>query len=226
MNSSTVGLIILAAGASTRMGTPKQLLTYRGRSFIRHITESAICASQRSTERLRTELAEVSRRSQRFAIASVCQPIAVVLGANAEQIKPEISQLPVQIVENQQWAEGMSSSIRVGLEALLGVNQNLEAVAIVLCDQPFVSFPILDRIVEAYHLTSKPIIASEYAGTLGVPVLFSCTLFSEIMALKSNEGAKQLIKRHIHEVFSIPFPEGSIDIDTPNDYAQLQTLIE
>jgi len=226
MNSSTVGLIILAAGASTRMGTPKQLLTYRGRSFIRHITESAICASQRSTERLRTELAEVSRRSQRFAIASVCQPIAVVLGANAEQIKPEISQLPVQIVENQQWAEGMSSSIRVGLEALLGVNQNLEAVAIVLCDQPFVSFPILDRIVEAYHLTSKPIIASEYAGTLGVPVLFSCTLFSEIMALKSNEGAKQLIKRHIHEVFSIPFPEGSIDIDTPNDYDQLQTLIE
>jgi molybdenum cofactor cytidylyltransferase len=80
MNSSTVGLIILAAGASTRMGTPKQLLAYRGCSFIRHIAE--------------------------VAIASVCQPIAVVLGANAEQIKPEISQLPVQIVENQQWAEG------------------------------------------------------------------------------------------------------------------------
>jgi molybdenum cofactor cytidylyltransferase len=215
MNSSTVGLIILAAGASTRMGTPKQLLTYRGRSFIRHITESAICASQRSTER--------SRRSQRFAIASVCQPIAVVLGANAEQIKPEISQLPVQIVENQQWAEGMSTSIRVGLEALLAMNPNLEAVAIALCDQPFVSSQILDRIVEAYHFTGKPIIASEYAGTLGVPVLFSHTLFSEIMALKSNEGAKQLIKRHIHEVFSIPFPEGSIDIDTPNDYEQFQS---
>ena len=200
MNSSTIGLIILAAGASTRMGTPKQLLLYRGRSFVRHFCD--------------------------VAIASVCQPITVVLGANAEQIKPEISQLPVQIVENQQWAEGMSSSIRVGLEALLGVNQNLEAVAIALCDQPFVSSQTLDRIVEAYHFTGKPIIASEYAGTLGVPVLFSHTLFSEIMALKSNEGAKQLIKRHIHEVFSIPFPEGSIDIDTPNDYDQLQTLIE
>ena len=200
MNSSTVGLIILAAGASTRMGTPKQLLTYRGRSFIRHITE--------------------------VAIASACQPIAVVLGAHAERIKPEISQLPVQIVENQQWAEGMSTSIRVGLEALLAVNQDLEAVAIALCDQPFVSFPILERIVEAYHFTGKPIIASEYAGTLGVPVLFSCTLFSEIMALKGTEGAKQIIRKHIHEVFSVPFPEGSIDIDTPNDYAQLQTLIE
>ena len=224
MNSSTVGLIILAAGASTRMGTPKQLLTYRGRSFIRHITESAICASQRSTERLRTELAEVSRRSQRFAIASVCQPIAVVLGANAEQIKPEISQLPVQIVENQQWAEGMSSSIRVGLEALLGVNQNLEAVAIALCDQPFVSSQTINQLIEAYHLTGKPIIASEYAGTLCVPVLFSHTLFSELMALKSNEGAKKLVKKHIHEVFSVPFPEGSIDIDTQTDYEQLQVF--
>ena len=209
MNSSTIGLIILAAGASTRMGTPKQLLAYRGCSFIRHMAEVAICASQ-----------------QRFAIASVCQPIAVVLGANAEQIKPEISQLPVQIVENQQWAEGMSSSIRVGLEALLGVNQNLDAVAIALCDQPFVSSQTLNQLIEAYHLTGKPIIASEYAGTLGVPVLFSRPLFSELMALKSNEGAKQIIKKHIHEVFSVPFPDGAIDIDTPNDYEKLQTLMK
>jgi molybdenum cofactor cytidylyltransferase len=197
MNSPAVGLIILAAGASTRMGTPKQLLLYQGRSFIRHIAE--------------------------VAIASVCQPIAVVLGAHAERIKPEISQLPVQIVENHQWADGMSSSIRVGLEALLAMNQNLEAVAIALCDQPFVSSQTLERIVEAFHFTGKPIIASEYAGTLGVPVLFSRTLFSELMALKSNEGAKQLIKRHIDEVFSIPFLDGAIDIDTPKDYEQLQT---
>src|SRR4028118_1557934 len=110
MNSSTIGLIILAAGASTRMGTPKQLLTYRGCSLIRHMAE--------------------------VAIASVCQPIAIVLGANGERIKPEISQLPLQIVENQQWQEGMSSSIQVGLEALLAVNQHLDAVAIALCDQP------------------------------------------------------------------------------------------
>jgi molybdenum cofactor cytidylyltransferase len=200
MNSSTIGLIILAAGASTRMGTPKQLLAYRGCTLIRHMAE--------------------------VAIASVCQPIAVVLGAKAERIKPEISQLPIQIVENQQWEEGMSTSIRVGLEALLAMNPNLDAVAIALCDQPFVSSPTLERIVEAYRLTGKPIIASEYSGTLGVPVLFNRTLFSELMTLKSTEGAKKLIKKHIHEVFSVPFPEGAIDIDTPKDYEQLQTLIE
>jgi molybdenum cofactor cytidylyltransferase len=200
MNSSTVGLLILAAGASSRMGTPKQLLPYRGRSFVRHIVE--------------------------VAITSVCQPIAVVLGANAERIKPEISHLPVQIVENQQWTEGMSSSIRVGLEALLTTNQNLDAVAIALCDQPFFSSQLLDQIVEAYRFTGKAIIASEYAGTLGVPALFSHTLFSELIALRNTEGAKQIIRKHIHEVFSVPFPEGAIDIDTPKDYEQLQALME
>lgn len=198
MNSSPIGLMILAAGASTRMGTPKQLLAYRGCTLIRHMAE--------------------------VAIASVCQPIAIVLGANAERIKPEISQLPIQIVENQQWEEGMSVSIRVGLEALLAVNQNLEAVAIALCDQPFVSSQTLNQLVEAYHLTGKPIIASEYSGTLGVPALFSRILFSELMTLKSTEGAKKLMNKHIHEVFSVPFPEGAIDIDTPNDYEQLQNF--
>jgi molybdenum cofactor cytidylyltransferase len=102
------------------------------------------------------------------------------------------------------------------------VNQHLDAVAIALCDQPFVSPQTLNQLVEAYHLTGKPIIASEYAGTFGVPALFSRTLFSELMNLKNTEGAKQLIKRHIHEVFSIPFPNGAIDIDTPKDYEQLK----
>lgn len=200
MNSSAVGLIVLAAGASTRMGTPKQLLPYRGHSFVRHIVE--------------------------VAIASVCHPIVIVLGANTERIKPEISQFPIQIIENKQWAEGMSSSIRVGIEALNAMNQNIEAVAIALCDQPFISSQTLDQIVEAYRLTGKPIIASEYAGTLGVPALFSRTLFSELMTLKSSEGAKQLIKKHVHEVSRVPFPEGAIDIDTPKDYEQFQSLMD
>lgn len=200
MNSPTVGLIILAAGASTRMSTSKQLLPYRGRSFVRHMAE--------------------------VAVASSCHPIAVVLGANAARIKPEVSPLPVQIVENQHWAEGMSSSIRVGIEALLAMNQNLEAVAIALCDQPFVSSQTLNQLVEAYCCTGQRIIASEYAGTLGVPALFSCNLFSELMTLKSSEGAKKLIKKHIDEVFCVPFPEGAIDIDTPKDYETFKNLIE
>lgn len=199
MNSSSVGLILLAAGASTRMGTPKQLLTYRGCSFVRNMAE--------------------------IALSSVCQPIVVVLGAYAERIKPEISNLPVQIVENQHWNEGMSASIRVGIAALSAVNHNLDAVLITLCDQPFVSSQALDQLVEAYCLTGKQIIASEYAKTFGVPALFSRTLFSELVALKSNEGAKKMIQKHSNQVFSVPFPEGAIDIDTPKDYEDLQTLL-
>lgn len=118
----------------------------------------------------------------------------------------------------------MSSSIRVGLKALLAMNPNLDAVVILLCDQPLVSSQTLNQLIEAYHVTGNPIIASEYSETVGVPALFNHHLFSELMALKSTEGAKKLIKKHINKVFSVPFSEGAIDIDTPNDYERLKTF--
>ena len=195
---SSVGLIILAAGASARMGTPKQLLSYRGSSLLQHLAKEAI--------------------------ASECQPTVVVLGAYAEQIKLEISQLPVHVVENRQWTEGMSASIRAGIKALNASCQNLEAVVIVLCDQPFVSSHIINQLVETHRSTGKPIIASEYAETSGVPALFDKSLFLELTSLKGSEGAKQVIKKYTHQVFSIPFPAGAIDIDTPKDYQFLQTF--
>ena len=198
IDSTAVGLVILAAGASTRMGTPKQLLSYGGRSFLHHTVE--------------------------VAIASGCQPIVVVLGAYAEQIKPEISQLIVQVVETQEWVEGMSASIRTGIKALNVTKPDLDAVVILLCDQPFISSHMHNQLVTAYYSTGKPIIASEYAGTLGVPALFGKSFFSELTTLKGGEGAKQVIKKHVHQVFGIPFPAGAIDIDTPKDYHFLQAL--
>lgn len=190
-----IGIIILAAGASSRMGTPKQLLLHQGRSFLSQIVEAAI--------------------------ASMCHPIVVVLGANAEQIKSEVS-FRVQVVENTRWSEGMSSSIAVGMQAL--VNQNIEGVVITLCDQPFVSTQIIAQLIAAYRFTGKSIVASEYAGTLGVPAFFSRAFFPELMTLGATEGAKHLIRRHFHQVFSVPFPEGAIDIDTPTDYEQFQIM--
>lgn len=193
--NGAIGIIILAAGASTRMGTPKQLLLYHGRSLLRHTAE--------------------------VAIASGCQPIVVVLGAYVEQIKPEINQLPVQIIENQHWAEGMSSSIRAGLNAAMTMEQTMEAVVLLVCDQPFISVQLIEQLVEIYHSTGKPIVASEYAETVGVPALFSNTLFSELMSLNAGEGAKQLIRNYIHNVALVCFPEGALDIDTPQDYEQV-----
>ncbi|MBD2162867.1 nucleotidyltransferase family protein [Calothrix membranacea FACHB-236] len=192
---ANIAIMILAAGASTRMGTPKQLLLYQGRSLVQYITE--------------------------IAIASVCEPVVIVLGAYAEQIRPQINELPVTIVENLDWALGMGSSIKAGMDLLNSLNQKITAVVIVLCDQPFLLPEIINQLVDAYHTTQKPIIACEYAKTLGVPALFSHQFFAELATLPSNSGAKKVIQNNLNQVFSIPFNLGNIDIDTPSDYEKL-----
>ncbi|MDZ8050279.1 MAG: NTP transferase domain-containing protein [Aulosira sp. ZfuVER01] len=195
---STIAIMILAAGASTRMGTPKQLLLYQGQSLVQHITE--------------------------IAIASVCNPVVVVLGAYLEQIRPQINHLTVNIVENLDWAGGMGASINSGMQFLQNLPQNIDAVVILVCDQPFLSPQIINQLVEAYHSTKKSIITCEYAGTLGVPALFSNIFFSDLAELPGNTGAKTIIKNNLAQLFSIPFDRGVIDIDTPQDYEQLLSM--
>lgn len=195
-NTPSVGLILLAAGASTRMGSPKQLLPYQGCSLLRYMAE--------------------------VALASCCEPIAVVLGSNAERTRQEINDLPLQIVENKQWSEGMSSSIRAGVKQITAVNQHLDAVVITLCDQPLVTSSRLNQLIEAYQITQSPVIASAYANTLGVPALFSHILFPELLSLTAKVGAKNLIQQYIDQVHQVSLPEGAIDVDTPEDYQQLR----
>lgn len=195
---SGVGLIILAAGASTRMGTPKQLLRYGQQSLIRHVVE--------------------------IAIASVCHPVIVVLGAYAECIQPEIEPLQIHPVANPDWPQGMSTSIRVGLETLNTLNPNAESVVLMLCDQPFVCPQLINQLVAEYQTSLKPIVASEYAANLGVPALFSRSLFPQLLTLTGVSGAKQLIKKYAQDVLAVPFPKGFIDLDTPQDYQQLLQL--
>ncbi|WP_460207203.1 nucleotidyltransferase family protein, partial [Scytonema sp. NUACC21] len=136
-----IGLMLLAAGASTRMGTPKQLLQYQGKSLISHMV--------------------------RQAIASGCNPIIVVLGAYADRIRPEVEMLNTPIIENQNWSIGMSTSIRCGIEALNEMNPNVEGVVLMLCDQPLVSTQIINQLLATYKTTGQQIIASEYAGVQG-----------------------------------------------------------
>jgi molybdenum cofactor cytidylyltransferase len=190
-----IGLIILAAGAATRMGRPKQLLSYQGRSLILHAVE--------------------------VALASMSQPIIVVLGAYVEQIKPELMPKAVQVVENSQWQEGMSSSIRAGISMLLKTNSKLDAVIISLADQPLVSPQIFNQLIQSYQETQKVIIASKYNETTGVPALFSNALFPELMQLEGDQGAKALIQKYIDTGLILLIPEAAIDIDTPDDYKQL-----
>jgi molybdenum cofactor cytidylyltransferase len=195
-----IAAVILAAGASTRMGMPKQLLPYRGRSLLRRATETAIAAH--------------------------CSPIFVVLGAYSDRIYSEISDLPIQAIENREWQTGMGSSIRCGIQALMDTSPSVEATILLLCDQPFVSTQTIHQLESVYRSTNYPIIASAYQNTIGVPALFHSTLFSELTRLTQAEGAKKVIQRHINSVVTVEFPQGAIDVDTPDDYQQSLMLLQ
>ena len=192
---SQIAAVILAAGASTRMGTPKQILQWRGKSLLRSITETAIAAD--------------------------CDPIIVVLGASGDRIQAQIIDLPVQIINNPQWQTGMGSSIRNGIQALLDRNPNVRAAILLLCDQPFVSPQIIWQLRSVYDATNQSIVASRYQDTIGVPALFDRQLFPELLKLDCAEGAKVVIKNHLNTTATIDFPQGSIDLDTPQDYQQI-----
>jgi molybdenum cofactor cytidylyltransferase len=158
------------------------------------------------------------RHSVITAIASKCPLIAVVLGANAAQIRLEIHDLPIHIVENLEWQAGMGTSIRAGIQALLALDPALKAAIVLLCDQPLISVSLIHRLIAGYHSTPYSIIASAYSQVLGVPALFSAHHFPELLALNPSAGAKQLIQRHLDQVYAVPFPEGAIDLDTPQEY--------
>ena len=175
------------------MGSPKQLLRYRGQTLIRRAAEAAV--------------------------ASSCDQVTVVIGSNASQMRRELEDLPVSVVENQNWQTGMSSSIRAGLDDLRG--HDLDGVVVMLCDQPFVTTGILNDLVTTHRQTGKPIVASVYETTKGVPAFFSRQLFAELTALSADEGARRIIAKHPELVATINFPEGAIDIDTPHDTKKL-----
>ncbi|EAZ88953.1 nucleotidyltransferase family protein [Crocosphaera chwakensis] len=190
-----IAVIILAAGSSSRMGFPKQLLPYQGSTLLNNTIE--------------------------IAIASVCKPIIVVLGANEDKISCNIDQSCVSVIKNKNWSFGMGSSISLGIKSLLNYPKTIKAAVICVCDQPFLTTEIINNLVFSYQTTEKPIIVCTYAETFGVPVLFDSEFFLELVSLKGKGGAKKLIKQHKKDVFFIPFPQGIIDIDTPEDYQQL-----
>jgi molybdenum cofactor cytidylyltransferase len=147
-----------------------------------------------------------------------------VTGAHAAASREALHGLDVQEAENEQWKSGMSSSVRVGIEAIVTSASRARAVVLMLCDQPFVTGEVIARLVAAHRETGRAIIASRYGDGYGVPALFGRAYFAELRALKGEGGAKQVIQKHIGKVHLLPFPGGEIDVDTPNDFARLQSM--
>ena len=154
------------------------------------------------------------------ALNSKCREIIVVIGAYAENIKKHINKLPIDIIENQNWAEGKASSIRMGLKTLISKSDNVNAAIFLTCDQPFISSDVIDCIIENYKKTKSTIVASKYADTIGVPALFDRKHFSEILLLKGDQGAKSIIASYHEQVVTISFQKGAFDIDTIEDLNQ------
>jgi molybdenum cofactor cytidylyltransferase len=193
--SAAPAIIVLAAGGSTRLGRPKQLLAYHGRTLLRHSVEQAL--------------------------ASACRPVIVVLGAEAEACTQAIAGLDVRIAINAAWADGMGSSIRVGMTALLREAPDTSAVVIMLCDQPLVTGAFLDELARLHADTGRSTIAAEYAGQPGVPALFARARFDELARLDGASGAKRLLRDASAETLTVPCPEAAVDVDTAADYEAL-----
>ena len=191
---SPVGLILLAAGSSSRMGYPKQLLRIGQRSLLRTMSE--------------------------VATGSCCKPVVVVLGAQAEQLQAELHGLELHTVINERWAEGMGTSIAAGMRAL-SAQDPVAAVVIMLVDQPYVTVSLINQLVEAYETRRYPITASAYADTLGVPAVFDQRFFIQLKNMNTTEGARKLIQSYPEQIGQLPFSRGEIDLDTPEQYQAL-----
>ena len=193
-----VGVAILAAGGSTRMGKPKQLLEFCGQTLL--------------------------RRAASVALEAGCRPVVVVTGAHAARLREDLRGLDVREAENEQWESGMSSSVRVGIEAIVTANPRTAAVVLMSCDQPFVTQQVIAGLVAAHLETGRSIVASRYGESYGVPALFSRKYFAELIALEGAAGAKQVIQKHLPKVHLLPFAGGEVDVDTPSDFARLQSM--
>jgi molybdenum cofactor cytidylyltransferase len=220
----SVGAIILAAGASTRLGQPKQFVVIEGETLVRRIVNAASAAG--------------------------CTRVAVVVGELRNRVATELCGTAVEIVENDAWHRGLGTSIKRGLAHLARTDPDLEGVVLLTCDQPFVDGAIIHALIEKRARSGKPIVASSYelrssvmstevetslkehsgrdsstsVGMTegGVPAFFDRACFDALLSLPDQSGAKRLIEADLSRVAWIEFPEGAIDIDTPADLERLQ----
>jgi molybdenum cofactor cytidylyltransferase len=188
-------VLVMAAGAATRFGSPKQLVRIRGESLLHRA---------------------VSHANQVAGHA-----VTVVLGANADQLAPLLKHSPASVVINRQWSEGIASSLRLGIRSLPG---SCEGVLVTLVDQAAVTSFDLQRLASAWRRQPEWLMAASYDGHTGVPAIFPSNVFADFGELRGDTGARNILLRHADRCMRIPMPTAAMDIDTPEDLLKLGNL--
>jgi molybdenum cofactor cytidylyltransferase len=188
----TPHVLVLAAGAGRRFGSPKQLARLGGETLIQ---------------------AAVAR-----AVEVAGQAVTVVLGAHAAEVAPRLRASPASVVVNRRWEEGLASSLRTGVAQLPG---STEGVLITLADQAGVTAMDLRRLVAEWRRQPDHVAAAAYQGHVGVPAIFPSLYFPALLELKGDSGARLLLRRLADRTVHVPVPSAAIDIDTPEDLARL-----
>jgi molybdenum cofactor cytidylyltransferase len=191
------GLILLAAGASRRMGRAKQLLPVQGQPLLRLVAERVLTAK--------------------------VSPVVVVLGAEAKQIEPTLAGLSVHYAVNPAWQEGLGSSLRVGVDALLECAPNLDALIVTLGDQPSLPAQHLDQLIARYRQGGCSLVASQTGPRRVPPVLFGKEWFPRLKQLTGDAGAREILREDRPDFASVPL-EDNTDLDTPEDYARYMQI--
>ncbi|GGH65063.1 xanthine/CO dehydrogenase XdhC/CoxF family maturation factor/CTP:molybdopterin cytidylyltransferase MocA [Filimonas zeae] len=183
----TYGILVLAAGQSKRLGFPKQQLMYKGDTLLRNALRTACTLGVAAT--------------------------AVTTGNNAAEVKKQLQDMPVTVLENPAYAEGMASSIRTGVAWLTQQHPQLQHILIMLCDQPYLTAQHLRNLIHRQQQTGARVTASYYAERQGVPALFHQSLFTDLLQLQGDKGARYLIEALANEVEQVACPALATDVD-------------
>lgn len=188
--------VILAAGASTRLGQPKQLISIGGETLL--------------------------SRTARLAREAGCDPVIVVLGFDAARMCVALADAPVILVQNHDWQSGMGSSLRRGIAAVTQLDPPPSEALLLVCDQLALTAGLLRELRRVHACGEKPITAACYAERPGVPAIFSARYFAELMEVEGDRGARGVIDRHAEDVALVEFEDGTLDLDMPEQLRDLK----
>ncbi len=198
MSEPSCTAVILAAGASLRLGQAKQLVAIAGEPLL--------------------------RRAVRIVDEVGCQPIVVVLGFDADRMRSALDGFRVIVAVNENWRAGMGSSMRCGVETALQMSRPPERILLMVCDQVRLSTEVLRQLLRLHDLANYPITAARYSGQLGVPAVFSPIFFPDLLDGSGDRGARGILERNAARVDAVDFPEGELDLDTPGDLEESTAL--